>query len=70
MPTLTLAIDGMSCQHCVRAVRLALEPLDGITIHEVGLGTARIETDDAGAHAGPITAAIENAGYHVTSVTS
>ncbi len=33
----TIKIKGMSCQHCVRAVKKALEEIDGISDVEVDL---------------------------------
>jgi len=38
-------IAGMSCQHCVRAVFIALTPVEGITSADVGIGAATIEHD-------------------------
>jgi copper chaperone len=37
-------ITGMSCQHCVRAVKEALEKLEGVTVVEVTVGHATIES--------------------------
>ena len=42
---LTVKIDGMSCHHCVRAVRTALTAVDGIEQAHVGIGGAVIEHD-------------------------
>ena len=42
---LTVKIDGMSCHHCVRAVRTALTAVDGIEQADVGIGGAVIEHD-------------------------
>jgi copper chaperone len=69
MPTMTITIDGMSCGHCLRAVRGALEALEGVTVQEVTMGAARVEAE-AESQTGPITAAIEDAGYHVAGVTT
>ena len=40
----TLKISGMSCGHCIRAVKEALGGLEGISVLEVNLdqGTAKI----------------------------
>jgi copper chaperone len=40
-----LRIDGMSCQHCVRAVFTALTPVEGILSADVTIGAAIIEHD-------------------------
>ncbi|HYD51735.1 MAG TPA: heavy-metal-associated domain-containing protein [Gemmatimonadaceae bacterium] len=42
---LTVKIDGMSCHHCVRAVRTALAGVEGIESADVGIGGAIIEHD-------------------------
>jgi len=38
-----LTIGGMSCQGCIAAVRAALEAVPGVSVVEVGIGSARIE---------------------------
>ena len=38
-------IDGMSCQHCVRAVFTALTAVDGITRADVTIGAVEVEHD-------------------------
>jgi copper chaperone CopZ len=60
-------IDGMSCQHCVRAVFTALAGVEGIARADVTIGAAEIE------HAGGVTAeqlaaAIATAGYELAAV--
>ena len=42
---LIVKIDGMSCHHCVRAVRTALTAVEGIEEADVGIGGAIIEHD-------------------------
>lgn len=49
MERMPLAIDGMSCSHCVAAVRGALEELDGVRAESVMIGNAVV--DAAGYHA-------------------
>jgi len=67
------AVTGMTCGHCVSAVRAALSDLDGITSVEVDLTagatshvhiSATTAIDDAA-----VSAAIEEAGYIVTTTT-
>ncbi|HVT43255.1 MAG TPA: heavy-metal-associated domain-containing protein [Thermoanaerobaculia bacterium] len=45
MATTTLRIDGMSCDHCVRALTAVLKQTRGVTSTEISLerGTAVIE---------------------------
>jgi copper chaperone CopZ len=40
--TYTLLITGMSCSHCINAVRKALESIPDLSIQEAGVGHARI----------------------------
>jgi copper chaperone len=42
MTQLRLTIGGMSCQHCVKAVRGLLEQLEGVSDLEVEVGSARL----------------------------
>ena len=38
-------IEGMSCQHCVRAVFTSLAAVEGITRADVSIGAAEVEHD-------------------------
>lgn len=65
-----ITIEGMSCQHCIKHVKEALEELDGVKSVKVSLEnkSAEIElnhdVDDE-----KIKAAIDEAGYEVTSIS-
>ena len=59
----TLKIDGMSCGHCVMAVRKALEEVEGVRVEQVAIGTATVEYDPAVADAAAVIAAVDEAGY-------
>ncbi|HZT73758.1 MAG TPA: cation transporter [Terriglobales bacterium] len=63
METLTLAIAGMSCSHCVAAVEKALAALPGVAAASVAVGSARIEFDPERVRPERIAAAIRAAGY-------
>ncbi len=63
----TLRIDGMSCGHCVRAVREALEDLPGVEVAEVEVGRATVRYDDAQTGPADLAAAVEEAGYTVSA---
>jgi len=64
-----ITIEGMSCQHCVRHVREALEELAGVKTAKVNLEnkTAEVELDQD-VDDEKIKAAISDAGYEVTSI--
>ena len=65
--TVTLHIDGMMCNHCVRRVKAALEALPGVTA-EVSLAKNTAALTMTQPHDLPeLTAAVEAAGYRVTS---
>lgn len=38
-------VEGMTCQHCVRAVFTALTAVDGITRADVSIGAIEVEHD-------------------------
>ncbi len=63
MTRTTLKIDGMSCGHCVTAVKRALLDLDGVTVENVAVGTATVQYDPAVASPEKIAEAVSDAGY-------
>ena len=63
----TLQIEGMGCSHCVKAVEDALGTVEGVEVHGVEIGAARISYDPDAADPVRIAAAIEDAGYTVPS---
>ncbi len=67
MQTLTLAISGMSCGHCVKAVEKALAGVEGVTANAVAVGSATVSLDPARTTQQQVTDAIEDAGYRVTA---
>jgi len=60
--SITLSIDGMSCEHCVQAVTKALSAVPGVQVRSVAVGSAAIKTTDASA-AEKAALALEEAGY-------
>ena len=46
MTTIELKIDGMTCGHCVAAVKRALEAVDGVSVSSVAIGAASFEVDE------------------------
>lgn len=65
MAEVTLSIEGMSCQHCVMAVKKAVDALDGVERSDVEVGSATVKYDDSAVKAEDIGAAIVNAGYKI-----
>lgn len=62
-----LKIDGMSCNHCVTAIRKALQ-IAGVEIKSVGIGEAVVDWDPLQCDIERIRQAIDDAGYNLTSV--
>jgi copper chaperone CopZ len=62
----SLKIDGMSCEHCVKHVKEALEAIKGVTSAQVTLKehAALVEHED-GVGLEALKAAVVDAGYEV-----
>jgi len=63
MERLNLTIEGMSCDHCVRAVRGRLERTPGVKVDDVNVGSATLEYDPARTTLDDIEEAIADEGY-------
>ena len=63
MDKLTLAIEGMSCGHCVARVKQTLAALPGVRVHDVAIGSASLVYDAAATSPERITTAMSAAGY-------
>ncbi|MDA7419141.1 cation transporter [Xenophilus arseniciresistens] len=57
-------VQGMSCQHCVRAIEDALQTLDAQAAVRVDLSTGRVDVR-SGQPREALAAAIAEAGYQV-----
>ena len=66
MRDFTVNIQGMSCGHCVAAVKRALETTAGVVVADVRIGAATGTFDEATTDLVRVTDAIEDAGYAVT----
>lgn len=66
--TETITINGMSCGHCVVAVRQALQQIDHLDVQEVAIGSAQIHRDPNKVTDSQIVEAIEDSGYTVNSI--
>jgi copper chaperone CopZ len=60
--TITLAIDGMNCRHCVNAVTKALVGVPGVEVRSVAIGNAQITAPDR-LTVDRAVAALDDAGY-------
>ncbi len=62
MREITLRIENMHCDACVRRVKQALEKVDGAQVGDVRVGAARLQVPE---HLpdGAVVSAVEKAGY-------
>ncbi len=63
MKPLHLTIEGMTCQHCVRAVDTRLRNTPGVTVGRVDIGSADLEYDPATTTVAELAEAIADEGY-------
>lgn len=70
MQSTTIGISGMSCGHCVAAVKGALGRLDGVEVREVKIGSATVDFDPRTVTPERIARAIEDEGYGVGAAGS
>jgi len=65
MSVATLRIEGMTCEHCVRAVTKALETTEGVSRARVDLqdGRAVVEYDETRTNPRELEAAVMDEGY-------
>lgn len=68
MTTQTYTVDGMTCDHCVKAVSDEIGKLEGVTGVDVELATGSVTVaSDAGVADDAVKAAVDEAGYEVRS---
>jgi copper chaperone len=65
METRHLEITGMTCGHCVMAVKKSLSQLPGVDVQDVRVGSATVTYDPARVTAAMQQAAVEAEGYAV-----
>ena len=63
MEHLTMRIDGMSCGHCVKAVRDALAELPDVQVQSVEVGSATVAYDPSRTPRSALVEAVRDAGY-------
>jgi copper chaperone len=67
---LDLTIAGMTCGHCVSAVREALGALPGVEVDHVRIGHASLLLEPGTASPAAVIEAIREAGYQAAFTTS
>ena len=70
MTTRVLSVPDISCEHCERAIKGALEPLAGVQLVDVDIPTkkVRVQFDEAHVSVEKIKAAVEEEEYRVARV--
>ncbi len=63
MVSLSLAIGGMTCGHCVSRVSKALGVLPGVVVHSVAIGSASVSHEPAVTSSAAVVRAVEALGY-------
>ena len=67
--TVTYAVSGMSCQHCVDAVTAEVGAIPGVTRVEVDLGAGTVAlTSTAPIELDAVRHAVDEAGYEIVDV--
>jgi copper ion binding protein len=68
MTSTTYRVEGMTCDHCVRAVRTEVEAIEGVAEVEVDLATGEVAvTSDAPLDPATVRAAVDEAGYELVA---
>jgi copper chaperone len=68
MKTYQVKIDGMTCNHCVMAVKKEFSKMPAIDYFSVEIGNAEISADETQITDEHLRKAIEEAGYSVVSI--
>ncbi|MFS8540464.1 MAG: copper ion binding protein [Tissierellales bacterium] len=63
-----MLVEGMSCQHCVKAVTNALTSLEGVTNVKVDLENKKVEVEGNNLVDQLLKEAVEDAGYDVVEI--
>ena len=63
MERVELTIEGMTCEHCVRAVRGRLERTPGVKVEDVQVGSATLQYDSGTTSLDDVEEAIADEGY-------
>jgi len=63
--TTTYAVEGMTCEHCVRSVTEEVAEVAGVERVEVDLASGRLVVHGAGVEDHAVHAAVGEAGYAI-----
>ena len=63
-----LKVEGMSCGHCEKAVKNALEEVKGVSSVNVDLGAKKVEVECNDLVDSLLKEAVEEAGYDVVEI--
>ncbi len=63
MKSVHLTIEGMTCEHCVRAVDSRLRKTPGVVVNRVAIGSADVQLDPATTTVDDLAEAIADEGY-------
>ena len=69
MSNLHIEIVGMTCEHCVRAVKNRLSATPGVSVRDVKVDSADIQLDESKSTMADVEEAISDEGYTVDSVS-
>jgi copper chaperone len=68
MATITLQVEGMSCNHCVNAVETALKEIGATGKVDLAAKKVEVTYDETALDADRIKVAIEEQGYDVVGI--
>lgn len=68
MNNLALSINGMSCGHCLNAVRQALSNAPGVVVDSVRIGRADVQFDPAVTNADQVADTVTKSGYQAAPI--
>ena len=63
MKSVHLTIEGMTCEHCVRAVDTRLRATPGVVVNRVAIGSADVQLDQERTSVDDLAEAIADEGY-------
>lgn len=64
----TLIVEGMTCGHCEKAVKNALNELEGVRNVEVNLGEKQVVVEGENLEDSKLREAIDDAGYDIVKI--